>query len=163
MLRKTHVVLAGKIFPTLSRVYATLSDGETLRNVSTSLQDAVDLADIVVLMFFGWASVPITQCIHYIFFANKTETETGTFEQTYAYLVSDLFSQIMKVALLVLAADCLDVILESLGYVSHRICPFVAVCALYHIMPWYNHNHFALPLYLFIISMIICRLNEPVQ
>ena len=122
MLRKTHVALAGKIFPTLSGVYSSLSDGVTLREVSTSLHNSVDLADVVLLMFFGWASVPIARVIHHIFFATRGKTETRgfpveTFDQTYAYLFSDLLSQIAKVALLVLSADCLDVIMESLGYV----------------------------------------------
>lgn len=122
MLRKTHVALAGKIFPTLSRLVETLGDGETLRNVFSSLHDAVDLADVFVLMFFGWASVPISRCMYYIFFATKTEARgfpADSFDKTYTYIFSDLFSQVMKVALLVLAADCLDVVLESLGYVSH--------------------------------------------
>lgn len=122
MLRKTHVALAGKIFPTLSSAYASLSDGETLRHVTTSLHNSVDLADVVLLMFFGWASVPIARVIHHVFFAIRGKSETrglpaDTFDQTYACLLSDLLSQIAKVALLVLGADCLDVIMESLGYV----------------------------------------------
>mmetsp|Transcript_8134 Transcript_8134/g.17615 ORF Transcript_8134/g.17615 Transcript_8134/m.17615 type:complete len:398 (+) Transcript_8134:258-1451(+) len=134
MLRKTHVALAGKIFPTLSSAYASLGDGETFRDVSTSLHNSVDVADVVLLMFFGWASVPIARVIHRILFAIRGKTETRgfpaeTFDQTYVFFVSDILSQIAKVALLVLGADCLDVIMESLGFdVAIRV-DFGYVCA----------------------------------
>ena len=102
------------VFPILSGVA-----NADWRQISSSLHDAVEPGEIFVLLFLGWVTMPLTSFIYRIIFDAK---EGEGFHQSHAYQFSRIFSQAIRVALVVIAADCLDVVMTSMGFdIAQRV------------------------------------------
>lgn len=102
------------VFPILSGIA-----NADWRQISSSLHDAVEPGEIFVLLFLGWVTMPLTSFIYRIIFDAK---EGEGFHQSHAYQFSRIFSQAIRVALVVIAADCLDVVMTSMGFdIAQRV------------------------------------------
>ena len=102
------------VFPILSGIA-----NADWRQISSSLHDAVEPGEICVLLFLGWVTMPLTSFIYRIIFDAK---EGEGFHQSHAYQFSRIFSQAIRVALVVIAADCLDVVMTSMGFdIAQRV------------------------------------------
>ena len=102
------------VFPILSGIA-----NADWRQISSSLHDAVEPSEIIVLLFLGWVTMPLTSFIYRIIFGAK---EGEGFHQSHAYQFSRIFSQAIRVALVVIAADCLDVVMTSMGFdIAQRV------------------------------------------
>ena len=110
------------VFPILSGIA-----NADWRQISSSLHDAIEPGEIVVLLFLGWVTMPLTSFIYRIIFGAGKEGEG--FHQSHAYQFSRIFSQAIRVALVVIAADCLDVVMTSMGFDIAQRVDFAYVAA----------------------------------
>jgi len=103
-----------RVFPVLSGI----ADADW-RQISTSLHDAVEPGEIFVLLFFGFLTMPLTSFIYRIIFGAK---KSEGFHRTFAHHFSKIFSEVIRVSLIVVAADCLDVVMTSMGFgIAERV------------------------------------------
>jgi small-conductance mechanosensitive channel len=111
------LALTGKIFPVLSPLLLT---PDKVVAVYDALQSHVEWPDLLVILYFGWTTVPLAHLIHeFLLKDNKTNNNKTLhpkeFEDTWLYTIATLFSQAVRISLLVFLADCVAIVLAALG------------------------------------------------
>lgn len=114
-LANMKLTLTGKIFPVLSKFILT---PDKIATVFAALQSHVDWEDLLVILYFGWTTVPLAHLIHeFCLKSDQNKTiNNKSFEDTWLYCIATLFSQAVRVSLLVFLADCAAVCLTALGF-----------------------------------------------
>jgi hypothetical protein len=117
-LANMKLTLTGKIFPILTQLFIMTPD--KIATIVAALQNHVELQDLLIILYFGWTTVPLAHLI-YEFVLKKDNSHNKsinekTFEDTWMYCIATLFSQAMRVLLLVFLADCAAVVLTALGF-----------------------------------------------
>jgi small-conductance mechanosensitive channel len=109
--------LTGKIFPVLSQLLILTPDKMTA--VVDALQRHVEWQELLVILYFGWTTVPLAHLIHEFVLKSNNKSNKNThkdFEDTWLCAIATLFSQAVRLLLLVFGADCAAICLTALGF-----------------------------------------------
>jgi small-conductance mechanosensitive channel len=116
------LALTGKIFPVLSPLILT---PDKMVTVYDALQSHVEWQDLLVILYFGWTTVPLAHLIHEFLLkdnkTSKTLLHPKEFQDTWLYSIATLFSQAVRLSLLVFGADCVAIALAALGVETHDL------------------------------------------
>ena len=138
-------VLAGKIMPTLSKFAV---GPKKLREIRNALFALANPADFALILLLGWVTVPAIERPYRWIFGGGADDEDAPvstpsgvdsasasayvrsarsnkrrvdFSQTHFFLIADHVSQMARMSALVYLADCLGVVLTSLGLIKSHI------------------------------------------
>jgi small-conductance mechanosensitive channel len=112
--------VTGQVFPILSQLFVLTPD--KMATIVAALQNHVEWQDLLVILYFGWTTVPLAHLIHEFVLKSsnngtKTKKNHQNFEDTWLYTVATLFAQAVRLALWVFLADVVAIALTALGFV----------------------------------------------
>ena len=120
---KSNVALAGKIAPILSKFAV---NGKTFSKIGTALRTQTNIVDLIFIAFVGWCSQPVVRFVYEKFFESWRKKD---WEVTYLHHVWKLTSEAARIASIVYAVDCLDIIMTEMGIKIAKMYNFGEITA----------------------------------
>ena len=101
----------------ISSFFSTLAlNPRKYRAIKAGLKNEVVVLDIVALLFFSWSVKPLTKMVYYKLL-HKHDYFKRDYDTSMFAVISNLASQISKIASLVYLIDVFDIILTGVSYV----------------------------------------------
>lgn len=120
---KSNLALAGKIAPILSKFAL---NGNVMSKIGTALQKQTSIVDLIFIAFLGWCSQPVVRFVYEKFFESWRKKD---WEVTYLHHVWKLTSEAARIASIVYAVDCLDIIMTEMGIKIAKLYNFGEITA----------------------------------
>lgn len=105
----SNVVLAGKIAPALSKFAL---NSKMMSKIGAALKKQTNIVDLMFIAFVGWASQPVVRFVYEKFFEKWRKKD---WDDTYMHHTWKVISEAARIASIVYAIDCLDIIMTEMG------------------------------------------------
>ena len=104
----SNVVLAGKIAPALSKFAL---NSKMMSKIGAALKKQTNIVDLMFIALVGWASQPVVRFVYEKFFEKWRKKD---WDDTYMHHTWKVISEAARIASIVYAIDCLDIILTEM-------------------------------------------------
>jgi small-conductance mechanosensitive channel len=114
-----YSALAGKIFPSLSKLFIS---PKTARKIFKQIQKVQEPGDWIFIFLLGWVTIPAVKYPYEKMVIGSSKQDTAKteairpFQETFVYHFADHLSQAGKLAALVYGLDCIAIALETIGF-----------------------------------------------